>query len=264
METFILLNKKTYRRFVKIYLPKSNVKNAYFAKHVQFTTDGLIDPKNRSTAGRTKNAEYKTSVQDEIDALMSSDGYGKEYTLKRDPEGKLKKPSRNLSNDDQRKASLRGLYKEMGIEFDDSKTYEFLLAEYSGYIKALTGSKGTQGNSSPAQIPVSITNVSQNIEDMKNAARAKYFDLFAEEIPSVVYNDLTFLDGIMVPGFDAKSYIENALKQEPEDKGTEVDVESETPESLGKKYLEKYGVLPPAPYKNNIGWLKNKLTQEVK
>lgn len=263
METFILLKKKTYRRFVKIYLPKANSKNAYFANHVQFTTDGLVDPKQRSTSARTKNAEYSTDVQEEIDALMSSDGYGKDYTLKRDPEGKLKKPSRNLSNDDQRKAALRGLYKEMGIEFDNSKTYDFLLAEYSGYVKALSGSKGTQGNSAPAQIPVTITNVNQNIEDMKNAARAKYFDLFGEEIPSVVYNDSTFLDGIMVPGFDAKSYIENALKPEPEE-GVEIQEEVDTPDSLGKKYLEKFGVLPPAPYKNNIEWLKNKLTQEVK
>lgn len=248
METkvFILKSQKTYSRGVKIYIPKGN-KEGVIAKTVQFTTAHLISAKDRTSNGRAYNAEYKTSDPYEIESLMSSDGYGKVYTLKNDPEGKLKMPNRNnMTNDDLRKAALKSLFDDAGMKFDNTKSFAELKAEYSG------GSK----SSNAMQISVEKVNVSMGIAQAKAEARAKFVDKYGMEVPDHVKDDITFLDGLSNPDFDAMGYIELSAGK------SEGDPKELSQEELIAKYQEIYGKLPPNTHKNNIEWLKGKVSEQ--
>lgn len=253
METkvFVLKNKKTYRRFVKIYVPRG-LKEGFISKYVMFTTEALVNTKERNKNSRLFNAEYHTSNAAEIEALMTSDGYGVDYVLKDDYDGKMKQAKKTLlSNDDHRKASLIQLFEQVGLPFDNSKNFDVLFAEYQGFIKAQIGLNLTKGVPKAMQIPAQKVNVSEDIEAAKDMARAKYFDRYGESVPVEFWNDVALLDGMSNPNFDAKSYIEIQSK-----------AIEETAEALVVKYQEKFGKLPPNAYKNNAEWLKAKLAGE--
>lgn len=261
METkvFVLKNKKVYRRLVKIYIPKSNGEGVV-AKLLMFTTQHLLPAKDRTKNSRNFHAEYSTFDQDEIDSLMSSDGYGVVWTLKNDLEGKLKQPKRKImSNEDMRKAGMKVLFEDAGLIFDNSKPIDVLKAEYAGYMSGMAGGTFMKKSSSEnhgMQIPVNKVNVSESIEDAKNKARATYFDKYGEPVPEIVFNDIAFLDGLSNPSFDAKAYIAS-LESPPQ--GESLDGLS-LPD-LWEKYGAKFGKLPPNVHKNNPSWLKEKLAE---
>jgi len=253
-KVFVLTNKRTFRRGVRVFVKGQDGKVT--DRLLMFTTEHLVSDQERSTNARTVAAQYATRNETLYHALLADTGYGKDFVLINDPEGKLKEASLKISPDDIKKATLASLFGGVGLRFDVTKDVSILEMEYSMHIQALSGKK--MEVSSPAPIPHQIVNVAQGIAEMKQAARQKYEDDYGERVPDIVYDDVTFLDGMSNPDFDAEKYIQSKLV-EPEK--VEVPEVKEVNVNIHDLYFKKFGKNVPNMKKNDTKWIEGKLNE---
>ena len=252
-KTFVLRNKKTYRRGIRIFIKDKDGK--FKDRLLNFTTEHLVDEKQRTTNARKIHGEYTTEKLDEISALFSDSAYGKDFYLKGDPDGKLKTATIKVTNDDAKKIALRNLFTLADLPFDDSKPFEVLNEEYNLYAQSFSGRR--IGASTAKAIPVEMVDVAEGIASAKAAARELYFKKYGEEVPGVVRDDTAFLDGLSNPDFDAKKYIESKTPASSE----EDDNATEGKEALRDAYFQKFGKNVPNPKLNDLPWIKAKLEE---
>jgi hypothetical protein len=225
-----------------------------------FTTEHLVHVKQRKTRARQTAAEYTTSNEAEIEALFADSGYGKDFVLKGDPEGKLKKPTRVVTAMDAERIALRGLFKNIDLQFDESKPIEVLKEEYKIHASALAGKKIEKSTAS--KIPIEQVDVKQSMAETAEMARKIYYDKYGEPVPEEVYDDLAFLSALSDPNFNAKGYIENLSKVDDlatKPDATVPEIETRTLDQLQKAYFEQEGKNVPNPKKNDAAWIKAKL-----
>jgi hypothetical protein len=96
---------------------------------------------------------------------------------------------------------------------------------------------------------------------MKQAARQKYEDDYGERVPDIVYDDVTFLDGMSNPDFDAEKYIQSKLV-EPE-KVEVPEVKAEKQEDIHALYFELNQKNVPNMKKNDTAWIKAKIAEKL-
>ena len=264
-KVFVLTNKRTYRRSVRVWIKGQDGKVA--DRLCDFTTEHLVNDKKRNTNARTVAAQFSTKNEALYHALLADTAYGKDFVLIDDPEAKLKEASLKLSPDDIKKATLANLFNGAGLKFDPLKSIGILEMEYAMHIQALSGKR--MEVSAPAPIPHEVVNVGKNISELKKAARQAYEDKYGDEVPAVVYDDVTFLDGMSNPDFDAQKYIESKLvkpevgeKSEGVEELEEVDTLAKKPaEDVHDLYFKKFNKHVPVPKKNDIAWIKGKLNE---
>lgn len=252
-KVFVLTNKRTYRRSVRVWMEEKDGK--VVDRLCEFTTEHLVSDQERNTNARIIPAQFSTKNEELYHALLADSAYGKDFTLKSDPEGKLKEESLKLSPEDIKKATLQNLFSASKLKFDVNKPIHILEMEYAMHVQALSGSKMSFD---PAPIPHQVVNVGQSIAEMKQAARAKYEDDYGEKVPEVVYDDLAFLDGMSNPEFDAEKYIKSKLVEPEKMEVPEVKAAEENVHDL---YFKKFGKLVPVPKKNDVAWIKGKLNE---
>lgn len=254
-KVFILTNKRTFRRGVRVFVKGQDGKVT--DRLLMFTTEHLVSDQERSTNARTVAAQYATRNEVLYHALLADTGYGKDFTLITDPEGKLKEASLKIRPDDIKKATLSNLFDAAGLKFDANKDVNILEREYTIHIQALSGRK--MEVSAPAPIPHQVVNVAQGIAEMKQAARQKYEDDYGERVPAVVYDDITFLDGLSNPDFDAEKYIESKLAV-PEKVEEEV---SKPEQDIYGQYFDLHQKNVPNMKKNDTVWIKAKIAEKL-
>lgn len=248
-KTFILANKKTYRRGLRLFIKGKDGKMSL--RICTFTTEHLVDEKQRAKNARKIHAEFITSNQVVIDALFKDSGYGKSFYLKGDSEGKLKRQTTVVTAGDAKRLALRNLMEQVGLPFDDNKPTEILAEEYNIHVQASSGRKIEKSTASV--IPGNPVDVAKDIADQKDVARNLYEEKYGEPIPAEFKNDVALLDGLSNPNFDAQAYI--AEKAEKHDE------EQDTKEELWAQYFDKFDTKVPNPKKNDIAWIKAKLAE---
>ena len=254
-KVFVLANKRTYRRSVRIWVKNQTGKIS--TRLCMFTTENLVSDKERATNARTVAARFTTKDEVVYHALLADTAYGKDFYLLDDPEGKLKEESMKHSPDDIKKATLANLFSSAGLKYDGNKPLAVLEMEYALHIQALSGVKTQM--SAPAPIPHQVVNVGQSIAEMKQAARHKYEEDYGERVPDIVYNDTAFLDGMSNPDFDAEKYIKSKLAETEKEETEELEEKKE--EDIHGLYFKKFGKHVPIPKKNDIAWIKGKLNE---
>jgi hypothetical protein len=263
-KTFVLLNKKHYRRSLNIFVVGGDGKVA--KRNITFSTERLVNIIQRADVARTIAAEYYPINKAESDALLSSPAYGKTFVRKDDPEGKLKLPTRLISTEDAEKAGLKILFELAGLDFNQQLPLEVLKSMYANQVQALAGSKKVV-ESPPATIPSTPVDVAKNINDAVRVAKAKFEEKYGYPVPEIVANDLAFIDGISNPEFDAEGYI--ASKQSKQVVGEDIEnlidaggaaIEL-TIDELRQKYFDKFGTNVANIKKNDAGWIKAKLAE---
>ena len=261
-KVFVLTNKRTYRRSVRVFVKGQDGKVA--DRLCLFTTEHLVNDQERNTNARQLAAQFSTNNESLYHSLLADSGYGKDFVLKGDPEGKLKEASQKLSPEDVKKATLAALFSGAKLKFDGNKPIELLEMEYAMHVQALSGAK--MQISAPAPIPHNIVDVAKQMADIKAAARQKYEDDYGDPVPPVVYDDLAFLDGLSNPDFDAQKYIESKLA-EPAETGGEpeadeiLEPEDKKEDDIHSLYFKKFGKHVPIPKKNDTAWIKGKLSE---
>lgn len=257
-QTFILLQKKTFRHTIKLYLRSSDEKHKVDQRNVQFTTEHKVSEKERNRNARKIAGEYSTSDEVLIDALYRDTGYGKTFVHVDDPEGKRKRESFNVTALDAKKIALKNLFMAAGIEFDGAKSAEVLTEEYQIFVSAKTGVAINKGTAS--QIHHEEKDVQLDLITQVASAQKAYQHKYGEPVPEEFKNDLGFLSALADPNWDAKAYIKE------QQKSTIMSVETEgnlpnTPVELQKIYFEEFGVNVANPKKNDIGWMKTKIEE---
>lgn len=261
VKTFVLANKKEWRREVKVFVLNKDKK--FEERSLPFTTEHLVTDKLRTEKGRTVAAEYKTSDPVILEAIYRDTAYGKDFYEKGDAEGKLKRPSVFINEKEKQITALRGLFNMVGLPMDETLPYEVLKEQYEIHVSALSGRKIEK--SVAKEIPGTPVDVQASIVEGINAARAKYEQKYGEPVPAIVWDDLAFLDALSNPEFEAQKYIsEKIAANEPSAKeGEEKKKESEEPvetlEQLREKYFTKTGQNVPNPKKNDAAWIKAQL-----
>jgi hypothetical protein len=266
-KTFVLTNKKTWRREVRVFV--MNVNKKFEERLLGFTTEHRVTNKQRTVAGRNTAAEFVTSDPVLIDALYRDSAYGKDFTEKGDTEGLKKKPTLIINDKDRQIVALRGLFSAVGLHMDETLPYDVLKEQYEIHMSAISGKKTDKPQAT--NIPHTPVDVKQTIEQGILAARQKYEEDWGEPIPAIVANDLAFLDGLSNPAFDAQKYIEAKLAEESKDlegnkeiKDTK-DLKEEAPvnekEKLHAAYFEKTGKKVPNMKLNDLAWIKAKIEE---
>lgn len=263
-KTFILTKTKTWSREVRVFIMDQNKK--YVEKLLPFTTEQIVNSKQRNTRGHNVPAQYITADPVIIAALYRDSAYGKDFVELGDPEGKKKQPTIVINDSDRKLVALRGLFKYAGLQMDESLPYDVLREQYEIHMIAVAG---RNKESKPAEIPHTPTDVKATIEQGIAAARQKYEDLFGDPIPAIVENDLAFLDGLSNPAFDAQKYIENKIleankpENEPagETHGTGTPTPSSEKDYLHQAYFTKFAKNVPLPKTNDLAWIKAKLEE---
>jgi hypothetical protein len=257
-KTFVLTRKKTFRRGVTVFIKDINGKLT--ARVLKFSTEHLAPIKLRKTRARTIAAEYTTSNSDEIDALFSDLSYGKNFILKGDIEGKLKRAPRIVSKMDSEKMALRGLFEMINLPFDETKPLAVLQEMYKIQAQALSGRK-IEKVSGPTPIHIEKVDVAQSMADTADVARKIYKDKYGKPVPEEVHDDIAFLSALGDPGFDAEKYIANLGGEEVEVKKDVTDKDTRTIEDLQKAYFDKKKANVPTNKKNDATWIKKKLAE---
>lgn len=251
-KVFILLNKRDFSRVINIFVV--NPTGKIDKRNVKFTTERLVDAKQRQTAARKVAAEYWAKNDAEVEALLSSSGYGITFVRKDDPMGILKKQTRMISTEDAERAALKALFEAIGLEFDEKLTNDVLKSQYAIHAQTVAGTKKVAA-SGPKQIIAKPVDVAGEIAQGKQQAKNSFKEKYGYEVPDVVANDVAFLDALSNPDFDAEKYIENVTSKadEPEDGP----VEDEKPiDYWQEKYSTLKGTKVPNPKKNDIAWIK--------
>jgi len=260
VKTFVLANKKEWRREVKVFVLNKDKK--YEERSLPFTTEHLVTDKLRTEKGRQVAAEYKTGDPVILEAIYRDTAYGKDFYEKGDTAGKLKRPSVVINEKERQITALRGLFNMVGLPMDETLPYEVLKEQYEIHVSALSGRKIEK--SVAKEIPATPVDVQAGIIEGINAARAKYEQKYGEPVPAVVYDDLAFLDALSNPEFDAEKYISekiaaNEPPKEEEEGEKKAEAETETLEQLREKYFTKTGQNVPNPKKNDAAWIKAQL-----
>lgn len=270
--TFILLNKRTYKRTVKLYLKDAQGKVS--RRNIPFTTSQLVSDKNRTNVARTVNAAFTTNDETVYDAMLRDSGYGKTFILKSDPKAELKRDSFNVTHLDAKKAAMKNLFDLAGMEFDGRKDSAVLEQEYAIHMAAKAGVNKIQPQASTAnEVKFENTDVYQDMINRAQAARDTYKKNYGEDIPDAFSNDMALLAALETdPSFDAKSYMAAKMKEmvkkeaepvkEPEaekPKAPEKPEATESIEDLRKAYFDKFSTNVPTSMKNNAAWIKGKL-----
>jgi len=252
---FVLKKNRPWKRSVRVF--KRNGLGKVTSVNCMFTTEHLVSEAERLSNARNNPAEFKTTNQDLIEALFRDSAYGKDFVLKSDPEGKLKKPTLLLSKADIDYAALQQLYVTANLPFDPRATYDELLSGYSIHIQALAGKR--MEISPPAPVQYAKTDPAQDIYNQKVQATTNYENKYGEPVPDVVANDIAFLDAMLNIDFDAEKYIAAKLEKQAEEAAKPKVVEEDTFESLDAKYFEKFKTHIPNNKKSDLSWVKNKL-----
>lgn len=247
-KVFVLKHVRTYRRSVKLFLKSGETKIEQ--RLCKFTTEHKVSEKERSRNARKIAAEYITSDERIYDGLLRSYGYGKVFTLKSDPEGKLKREPIDITPLDRKKSALRNLFGYIGLEFDAEKDVDILETEYHIHASSLTGKKIEKGNAD--NIPHTPVNVGRELLNQADSARNAYEKKYGECVPEEYANDLAFLSALSDPDFDAKAYMGKDVVEGSDE---------ETIEDLQKQYYEKFKVSVANAKKNDAAWIKNKLDE---
>lgn len=265
-KTFILTNTKTWSRQVRVYVMNKNKK--YEERQLPFSTEHVVSSKQRNTRGHQVPAQYTTADPIIIEAIYRDSAYGKDFVEKGDPEGKKKQASIIVTDVDKDLAALRSLFKQVNLTMDESLPFEVLKQQYALHVEALSGSKMKE--STATEIPHVPVDVKASLVQGMAAARQKYEDEYGDPIPDIVENDLAFLDGLSVPGFDAQKYIETKMAEadrQDGEKDNSKDVKKDNAPSaddkdaLHKAYFEKTGKNVPNMKSNDLAWIKAKLEE---
>lgn len=265
-KTFILTKVKTWKREVRVHIMNQNKK--YIEKLLPFTTEHVVNSKQRNTRGHTVPAQYTTNDPIIIEALYRDPAYGKDFIELNDSEGKKKQPSIVINENDRQLVALRGLFKLAGLPMDETLPYDVLKEQYEIHMSAMSGKNK---ESKPAEIPHTPIDVKASIEQGVAAARQKYEDEYGDPIPAIVANDLAFLDGLSNPAFDAQKYIEQKLAeiskgeselQEQDKPQNEVKSPAEEKEALHKTYFDETGKNVPNMKSNDLAWIKAKIEEK--
>lgn len=262
---FVLTNKKTWRREVRVFVMNPNKK--FEERLLPFTTEHRVNNKQRTVLGRNTAAEFVTSDPTLIDAMYRDSAYGKDFTEKGDPEGLKKKPTLIINDTDRQIVALRGLFAATGLFMDEKLPYDVLKEQYEIHMSAMSGKKSDKPQAT--EIPHVPVDVKSTIEQGILAARQKYEDDYGDPIPEIVANDLAFLDGLSNPTFDAQKYIDAKIAEfvkenEPEGESKEEPKETapaNEKETLHTKYFEKFGKKVPNMKVNDLVWIKTKLEE---
>ncbi|MCE5332688.1 MAG: hypothetical protein LLF95_11200 [Bacteroidales bacterium] len=261
-KTFVLDNKRTFRRQVKIFVKDG--KGVLTERWVPFTTEHLVHKEVRHTNGRSVAAEFTTNDPVVLAALYSNSAYGKDFYEKGDEKGLKKTATLLITEEDVEKMGLKSLFENAGIAtFDASKPAAVLKKELELFMELKLGKK--QPESAPTPIIFEKKDIGAEIEQQKQDARDFYADQFGKPVPAIVWNDPAFLDGLSNPSFDAEKYIADRTI-EAERKEAEVEVpEDNTPtpanekETLHAEYFAKLGKKVPNMKANDFGWIKAQL-----
>lgn len=260
---FVLTNKKTWRREVRIFV--MNVNKKFEQKLLPFTTEHRVNNKQRTVLGRNTAAEFITSDPILIDAMYRDSAYGKDFTEKGDPEGLKKKQTLIINDNDRQIVALRGLFAAVGLFMDEKLPYDVLKEQYEIHMSAMSGKKSEKTQAT--EIPHVPVDVKLSIEQGILAARQRYEDDYGDPIPDIVTNDLAFLDGLSNPAFDAQKYIDAKLAEvekpaevESGDESKDESTVSEK-EALHKAYFDKIGKNVPNMKSNDLAWIKAKLEE---
>jgi hypothetical protein len=255
-QTFILLKKKTFRHNLKLFVKDSEGKTD--RRTIPFTTEHLVRDIDRAGKARKTLAEYSTTDEVIYDALLRDSGYGKVFTLKSDPEGKLKKEPLNITPLDAEKIALRNLFANSNLPFDDKKSNAVLREELTIYIQAQTGKEIKQ--STAKEIPGTPVNVLQTLQEQVDQAISDYEEETGNDFPefetkSDMYN---FIDGLKNPEFNQEKFI----KEHSVEKNSSGDDLPDDAEELGKLYQGLFDTNVPNPKKNNVDWIKGKIKEK--
>jgi hypothetical protein len=228
---------------------------------LKFSTEHLVPVKLRKTRARTMPAEYTTSCPDEIEALFCDLSYGKDFFLKGDTEGELKKAPRIVSKMDSEKMALKGLFEMINLPFDETKPLAVLQEMYKIQASAMSGRK-IEKVSAPAPIPIEKVDVADEMAKTAEAARKIYVDKYDKPVPEEVINDLGFLSALGNPEFDAEKYIAN-LGGEDSNEVIENNSgeDTRTIKQLQDAFFEMKKTNVPNNKKNDAAWIKNKLAE---
>lgn len=262
-KTFVLTNKKTWRREVRAFV--MNVNKKFEERLLPFTTENRVNNKQRTVLGRVTAAEFVTSDPVLIDALYRDTAYGKDFTEKGDTEGLKKKPTLIINDKDRQIVALRGLFAAVGLFMDETLPYDVLKEQYEIHMSAMSGKKSEKTQAT--EIPHVPVDVKLTIEQGVIAARQRYEDEYGDPIPAIVANDLAFLDGLSNPAFDAQKYIEGKLAEVNEiidpipGSGNEAFNPQGEKATLHDLYLKKTGKNVPNMKSNDLAWIKAKLEE---
>lgn len=267
-KTFVLSKRKTYRRPVKIFVKDS--KGVLSEMWITFTTEHLVNKEVRHTNGRLVAAEFMTNDPKIIDAIYSNSSYGKDFYEKGDEKGLKKAETIAITADDVEKMALKSLFESAGLTtYDAHKPVAILKKELQLYMESVAGKKFVE--SPPKEIQFEKKDIAADLEKQKQDAREYYEAEYGKPVPSFVYDDVAFLDGLSNPSFDPEKYIEQKdaelfpnghnnsgldfaalpLKEAPEG----------NKESLHAAYFEKFSKKVPNMKVNDLGWIKAKLSE---
>jgi hypothetical protein len=256
-KVFVLKKTRPYKRTVRIFM--KNRLQKITSVNCLFTTQHLVSEQERQTNAKTQQAEFSTSDMALYEAMLCDSSYGKDFYLKGDPEGKLKRPTLMLTRADIDYAALSQLCVNAGVSFRPGISYDELMSMYSTHMRAI-GGKGMEV-SPPAPVQYQQSNPLQEIMDQKSQARSNYENKYGESVPDVVANDIAFLDAMLNIDFDAEKYIASKLEREagrPEETVAQKP-EEESFEVLDVRYMEKFKTHIPNNKKSDLAWVKNKL-----
>lgn len=264
-KTFVLTNKKTWRREVRVFV--MNINKKFEERLLSFTTEHRVSNKQRTVLGRNTSAEFITSDPILIDAMYRDSAYGKDFTEKGDTEGLKKKPTLIINDTDRQIVALRGLFAATNLFMDEKLPYDVLKEQYEIHMSAMSGKKSDKPQAT--EIPHVPVDVKLTIEQGILAARQRYEDEYGDPIPAIVANDLAFLDGLSNPAFDAQKYIDAKLAEASKpaeiEGGDEPQKKEDAPvnekETLHKAYFEKTGKTVPNMKSNDLVWIKGKLAE---
>lgn len=252
-QVFVLKKSRPYKRTVRIFM--KNKMNKVTSVNCMFTTEHLVSEQERQTSAKTRPAEFSTNNPELYEAMLCDSSYGKDFCLKSDPDGKLKKKTVVLTRDDIDMAALEKLYVDAGMNFDHRLSFLELQQAYKFHMEATGGRKFEV--SKPAEIKIDVVDVAADINSQKLKAIGNYETKYGEPVPEIVSGDVAFLDAMLNIDFDAEAYIKS--KTEKLEAAKKSDPGDDTFENLDAKYFEKFKTHIPNSKKNDIGWVKNKL-----
>jgi hypothetical protein len=263
-QTFILLNKRTFRHSMTVYM--KGVTGKLEKRNVKFTTEHKVRENERFTNARTIAGEFSTTDELLYDGMLRDTGYGKTFIHKDDTDDfqfgkqatyKMKRDPFNVTPLDSKKLALESLFKIEGMQFDGAKTVEQLNEEYQFYMAAKTGVKLNKGEATV--IPMNPIDIQKSIADQANAARSIYAEKYGEDVPDEFANDFGMLDALSNPQFDALAYM--AEKKKGSTPSVDENGLPSDAESLGKIYFEEFQQNVANPKKNDAAWIKAKILE---
>jgi hypothetical protein len=262
-KTFVLKNKKTFKRSLNIYVVNSLGQQE--KRNIVFSTERLVDPKLRATNARTIAAVYEAQNDAEVNAILTNSAYGITYVRKDDPDGNLKLPTRFISTEDAEKAGLKSLFDDIGLVFNPDLPIGALKSMYDNRVRALAGANKIV-ESPVKSIPANKVDFAKERAEGIQAAKAKFEEKYGYSVPDIVADDLAFYDGLSNPDFPAEEYIASKQKKEVEGENDIPDekVEKEpTIEELRKQYFDLHGANVANVKKNDATWIKNEIAKKL-